>query len=119
MKRRCIDWSSAEVDADGTLAVKITGEVDDAWMDALVRTLEWMQGESHGGDWGEITYGPETFRVGGVVENSVTALRQFLDDAVRHANDAAEQSVAAVQDERPATNLGPEAARRMTDQFRS
>lgn len=119
MERRRIEWSSAEVDASGTLTVAITGEVDDVWMDGLIRTLGWMQGESRGGGWGEISYGPDTFRVEGVSEDSVAALRQFLDDAVRHANDAAGQDRAAAEpDERRSTDLGPEAARRMTDQFR-
>lgn len=119
MERRQIEWSSAEVDAAGTLTVAIIGEVDDVWMDGLIRTLEWMQGESRGGGWGEISYGPDTFRVEGVSEDTVAALRQFLEDAVRYANDAADQDRAAVvPGEHRSADVGPEAARRMTDQFR-
>jgi hypothetical protein len=119
MAARRIEWSSAEVDADGTLTVAIAGEVDDIWMDGLISTLDWMEGESRTGGWGEISYGPETFRVENVSEDSVAALRQFLDDAVRHANGAADHDRAApLSDEHRGTNLGPEAARRMTDEFR-
>lgn len=39
MEQRRIEWSSAEVDAAGALTVAITGEVDDVWMNGLVRTL--------------------------------------------------------------------------------
>jgi hypothetical protein len=119
MKERRIDWSTAEVDAAGTLVVTIIGEVDDTWMDGLIHTLDWMEGESHVGEWGEITCGPETFRVENVFESSVAALRQFLNDAVKHANDAADHDRAAAgRDEHRSMDLGPEAARRMTDEFR-
>jgi hypothetical protein len=119
MAPRRIEWSSAEVDAVGTLTVAIVGEVDDLWMDRLIRTLDWMEGESSTGEWGEISYGPETFRVENVSEASVAALRQFLDNAVRHANDAVDHERATVlSDEHRSTDLGPEAARRMTDEFR-
>ncbi len=119
MKERRIEWSTAEVDAAGTLVVTIIGEVDDSWMDELVRTLDWMEGETRAGEWGEITYGPETFRVENISERSVAALRQFLNDAVKHANDAAEHvRAAAARDEHRSMDLGPEAAQRMTDEFR-
>ncbi|HSS03704.1 MAG TPA: hypothetical protein VLK89_00770 [Solirubrobacterales bacterium] len=120
MTTRRIEWSSAEVDAVGTLTVAIVGEVDDIWMDGLIRTLDWMEGESRTGGWGQISYGPETFRVENVSEDSVAALQQFLNDAVRHANGAADHDRgAALVDEHRDIDLGPEAARRMTDEFRA
>jgi hypothetical protein len=116
MKPRSIDWTSAEVDADGTLTVTIGGETDDAWMDGLDSTLGWMLQETHEGSWGEITYGPETFRVKAVDEGSVIALRHFLDDAVRHANDATGTTAAIV--EKDSNDVGSEAARKMPQRFR-
>lgn len=120
MDQRRIDWSNAEVDSAGTLTVEISGEADDVWMEALIRTLEWMEGETREGGWGEVGYSPNTFRVEGVAEDSVVALRKFLDDALRHANEAAaqERNSANAAEDSPGTHVGDESARRMTDQFR-
>lgn len=120
MDQRRIDWSNAEVDSAGTLTVEISGEADDIWMEALIRTLEWMEGESREGRWGEVDYSPNTLRVEEVAEDSVVALRKFLDDALRHANKAAaeDRNSANAAEGSPSTHVGDEAARRMTDQFR-
>jgi hypothetical protein len=118
MQQRRVDWSSAEVDSVGTLTVEISGEADDVWMEALIRTLDWMESETHGGSWEHIDYAPSTFRVEGVSEDSVDLLRKFLDDAVRHANEAAAHDRAAAEPEGRSADIGPEAARRMTNQFR-
>ena len=120
MDQRRIEWSSGKVDSAGTLTVEISGEADDVWMEALIRTLEWMEGETREGRWGEVDYSPNTFRVEGVAEDSVVALRKFLDNAVRHANETAaqERNAANAPEGRTSANVGDEAARRMTDQFR-
>jgi hypothetical protein len=89
-------------------------------MEALIRTLEWMEGETREGRWGEVDYSPNNFRVEGVAEDSVVALRKFLDNAVRHANETAaqERNAANAPEGSPSAQVGDEAARRMTDQFR-
>lgn len=115
---REIDWSSAEVDDAGTLTVRLDGEADLEWMQALEQTFGWMNAESNDGGWGEIAWSPETIRVEAVDEDSVAALRRYLDDAVANANEAVKVDAVLKEHGSASEGVDSETAARMTEEFR-
>jgi len=123
MDERQIDWSSAVVDADHTLTVALSGGLDPDWNKSFGRIMRPLQRETPEGSWGEVRLMRGALQVTGVQDGSEGALRDFLETAVRQANDdvvrrglaqekAAERERAEVEDV-------AESAGRMTDRFRS
>jgi len=122
MDERQIDWSSAVVDAGHTLTVALTGGPDPDWSKSFNRIMRPLQREAPQGIWGEIRLIRGALQVSGVQDGSEADLREFLETAVRQANDevirrglaqekAAERDRAEVEDH-------AESADRMTDRFR-
>jgi hypothetical protein len=81
-----IDWQTAHVDTDVTLTVSVTGDVDDVWMDSFDTVLGYLSEETRGGVWGDVAAAPQTIRVRKVGPGSTSALKDFLEAAVREAN---------------------------------
>jgi hypothetical protein len=114
-----LDWSGAQV-SDGTLSVKLTGDVDDEWAQTFARTLALL---SSSGTWGSVEFKKRKLTVEGVEEGSEDNVRFALDGAVQeanahHADDDADDDDS---DESSAEDDGPEGDetdRRMTDRFR-
>src|SRR3954447_1394835 len=77
-----IDWSSAEVDG-GNLAVGLTGEVSEEWVDRLSAVIDRLRRHGH---WGEISCSDDGVEVASVQEGSEEELRFFLESAVLQAN---------------------------------
>ena len=110
-----LDWSAAEV-SDGTLTVKVTGELEDEWEQTFARTLALL---STSGTWGAVAFKKGKVTVDEVQEGSEDNLRFALDGAVQEAN--AHHADDDASDEHPGENdepEGDETDQRMTDRFR-
>ena len=122
MDERQIDWSTAEVDAAHTLTVALTGGFGSDWNKSFNRIIRPLQREAPQGMWGDVRLIRGELEVTAVQDGSEARLRDFLETAVRQANDefirrglaeekAAERERAVVEDD-------AESADRMTDRFR-
>ncbi len=122
MEERQIDWSTAVVDAGHTLTVALAGGPDTDWSKSFNRIMRPLQRETTEALWGEVRVLRGALEVTGVQDGSEGALRDFLETAVRQANEevvrrglaqekAAERERAEVEDV-------AEIADRMTDRFR-
>lgn len=124
VRERSIDWSSANVDQGDVLRVPLTGDWDETWNGAFMRTVEQWQRETRGQTWRGVQLVDDAILVYGVDDDtSQHDLQRYLENAVRQANQealgerqrAAQEQAREEQDaqERRAT------AERLTERFRT
>ncbi len=122
MDERQIDWSTAVVDAGHTLTVALAGGFDSDWNKSFNRIMRPLQREAPEGLWGELRLIRGALQVTGLQDGCEGTLREFLETAVRQANEEvvrrglAEEK--AAERERAAVEDVTESADRMTDRFR-
>ena len=114
-----LDWNAAEV-REGTLTVKVGGEVDDEWEQTFARTLALL---SSSGTWGSVGFKKRKVTVEGVQQGSEDNVRFALDGAVQEANahHAEDDSEESEEDEESGDGDDSEVDdtdRRMTERFR-
>lgn len=122
MHERRIDWSTAVVDAGHTLTVALTGRLDPDWNKSFNRVMRPLHREAPQGIWGEVKLIRGAIEVSDVQDGSEATLRDFLETAVRQANeDMVRRGLAeeqAAERERAEVEDDAESAGRMTDRFR-
>jgi hypothetical protein len=114
-----LDWNAAEV-REGTLTVKVSGEVDDEWEQTFARTLALL---SSSGTWGSVGFKKKKVTVEGLQEGSEDNVRFALDGAVQeanahHAHDDSEDSDEDDESGDEDDSDGDDTDRRMTERFR-
>jgi hypothetical protein len=113
-----LDWNAAEV-REGTLTIKVGGEIDDDWEQTFARTLALL---SSRGVWGSVSFKKGKVTVEGVPEGSEDNVRFALDGAVQeanahHAEDDSEESDEDQESDEDGSD-GDDTDRRMTERFR-
>jgi hypothetical protein len=113
-----LDWNAAEV-REGTLTIKVGGEIDDDWEQTFARTLALL---SSRGVWGSVSFKKGKVTVEGLQEGSEDNVRFALDGAVQeanahHAEDDSEESDEDQESDEDDTD-GDDTDRRMTERFR-
>jgi hypothetical protein len=114
-----LDWNAAEV-REGTLTIKVGGEIADDWQQTFARTLALL---SSRGVWGSVSFKKGKVTVEGVQEGSEDNVRFALDGAVQEANahHAEDDSEETDEDEESGDeddSDGDDTDRRMTERFR-
>jgi hypothetical protein len=91
---RRLHWSTATL-KDGDLTVEFAGQGEPTpqWDESFEEALSWMMRETRGGVWGKVWRQPGRIRVDGLQDGSEDALKQFLNDAVRRANEGEERKL--------------------------
>jgi hypothetical protein len=114
-----LDWNAAEVH-EGTLTIKVGGDLDDDWAQTFARTLALL---SSRGVWGSVSFKKGKVTVEGVQEGSEDNVRFALDGAVQeanahHAQDDSEEAGEDEESEADDDSEGDDTDRRMTERFR-
>ncbi len=124
-KSPSVTWSEAEVGEDGRLSVRVkapTGIDAEIWAEAVDFVAGVRSREAAGGDWGEISFDPEseTIEVADVGDGSEDQLREALDGLVSSAHTVATRAQEAADkagDEEPDADSATR-AKEMQKRFR-
>lgn len=124
-----IDWNTAEVvPADGNfkLTASFARQAPPKWWRAFGWAIEVLSKETTGAQWESIRpigEPPGGLEVLGAREESITALRAFLDSCVRMANEQAERDAAELEQQLrnrdSQKTQSKETAQRLTEALRS
>ena len=119
-----VDWSEATLESGlGNrfwVTAPIPGERDEFWDLAFRAVLHERAAEKPQGTWSTIGLLNETVVVGGVARQSMDAVRAFVDDCVRQANEhIATERAERLQSLQDQLRAQDEEARRLTEELRS